>query len=391
MPNPDNGSQHTVSGIRSSQMGVKIFSTCPPLGSIPAAEYSKAVADAARWSEKYGCTGMLVYTDNSQVDPWLVSQMIIQSTLHLGPLVAVQPVYMHPYTVAKLVCSLSVLFGRRIHLNLVAGGFKNDLTALNDPTPHDERYERLIEYATIIKGLLVDEDAITFQGKFYRVDRLKMTPPLPHALFPGVLISGSSEAGLSAARLLGAVPILYAKSAKDSASTAVNTGGHFGIRIGVIARPSEEEAWKEAHQKFPEEKKGKMIHGLAMKVSDSVWHHELSRTIEENKTARSCYWLAPFENYKTFCPYLVGSYDQVGEELARYLGLGCRTYILDVPSCEQDLHHTRIAFDLACDKVPLAQYEPSTCPASVSCEGHLVSPPAHVSTGVAKRQSQASG
>src|SRR2546430_3281404 len=347
MPNPDNGSQHSGSGIRSSQMDVKIFSTCPPLGSIPTAEYSKAVADAARWSEKYGCTGMLVYTDNSQVDPWLVSQIIIQSTLRLGPLVAVQPVYMHPYTVAKMLCSLSVLYGRRIHLNLVAGGFKNHLTALNDPTPHDERYERLIEYATIIKGLLVDEDAITFQGKCYRVDKLKMTPPLPHALFPGVLISGSSEAGLFAARLLGAVPILYAKPAKDSASTAVNTGGHFGIRIGVIARPSEEEAWKEAHQKFPEEKKGKMIHGLAMKVSDSVWHHELSRTLEENKTARSCYWLAPFENLKTLFPFLGGRYQQVGEGLRRSLGLRYRQSNGHVTSSVQRLHPATNAFQLA--------------------------------------------
>src|SRR5882757_8414303 len=369
MPNPDNGSQHTVSGIRSSQMGVKIFSTCPPLGSIPAAEYSKAVADAARWSEKYGCTGMLVYTDNSQVDPWLVSQMIVQNTHHLGPLVAVQPVYMHPYTVAKMVCSLGVLYGRRMFLNLVAGGFKNDLVALNDPTPHDERYERLVEYATIIKGLLADHEAITFQGKFYQVNNLKMTPPLPEELSPGILISGSSEAGLTAARFLEAVPILYAKPAKDCASTAVKRGSRFGIRIGVMARPTEEEAWQEARGRFPEEKKGKMIHGLAMKVSDSVWHHELSNAIEENKTTPSSYWLAPFENYKTFCPYLVGNYEQVGEELARYLALGCRTFILDVPLREQDLRDARITFDLACDKMRIAEGDPPTLPvAPTSCE-----------------------
>jgi alkanesulfonate monooxygenase len=360
MPNPDNGRQRTEVGMRSSQTYVEIFSTCPPLGNTPAAEYSKAVAEAARWSEKWGCTGILVYTDNSQVDPWLVSQVIVQNTQHLAPLVAVQPVYMHPYTVAKMVCSLSVLYNRRTYLNLVAGGFKNDLAALNDPTPHDERYDRLIEYATIIKSLLADQDAISFQGNYYRVDKLKMTPPLPKALFPGDLISGSSEAGLSAARLLGSVPILYAKPAKDCASTAVNTGGHFGIRIGVMARPSEEEAWKEAHRRFPEEKKGKMIHELAMKVSDSVWHHELSSAIEESKTIRSSYWLAPFENYKTFCPYLVGGYEQVAEEIAGYLALGCRTFILDVPLCEEDLQHARIAFDLARDKSYFSEDDRST-------------------------------
>jgi alkanesulfonate monooxygenase len=376
MPNPDNGRQPKETEVCSRQTHVQIFSTCPPLGSIPAAKYSKAVADAARWSEKWGCTGTLVYTDNSQVDPWLVSQIIVQETQHLAPLVAVQPIYMHPYTVAKMVSSLSVLYGRRMYLNLVAGGFKNDLAALNDPTPHDERYERLIEYAMIVNGLLADQDAITFQGKFYRVDKLKMTPPLPKPLFPGVLMSGSSEAGLSAARLLGAVPILYAKPAKECVSMALDTGGHFGIRIGVMARPTEEEAWKEAHERFPEEKKGKMIHGLAMKVSDSVWHHELSSAIEENKTTPGSYWLAPFENYKTFCPYLVGGYEQVAEELARYLDLGCRTFILDVPMCEQDLQHARIAFDLALNKSHAAEGHRSTLSAAPlswdeDCSSHV--------------------
>ena len=37
--------------------------------------------------------------------------------------------------------------GQRLWLNMVAGGFKNDLAALNDDTPHDKRYQRLVEYA----------------------------------------------------------------------------------------------------------------------------------------------------------------------------------------------------------------------------------------------------
>ena len=167
---------------------------------------------------------------------------------------------------------------------------------------------------------------------------------------------------------------------------AVKRGSRFGIRIGMVVRPTEEEAWKEARGRFPEEKKGKMIHGLAMKVSDSVWHHELSSAIEENKTTHSSYWLAPFENYKTFCPYLVGSYEQVGEELARYLGLGCRTFILDVPLCEEDLRHARIAFDLACNKSHIAEGNPSrlsTAPASH--EEDFLSHPAHVGSESAQK------
>jgi alkanesulfonate monooxygenase len=123
--------------------GFQVFSTCP--SSIATANhYLERVARIARWSEQAGCTGMLIYTDNSLADPWLVAQIVIESTRSQCPLVAVQPVYMHPFAVAKMVPSLAFLYGRRIYLNMVAGGFKNELAALNDTTPHDGRYERLV-------------------------------------------------------------------------------------------------------------------------------------------------------------------------------------------------------------------------------------------------------
>jgi alkanesulfonate monooxygenase len=58
----------------------------------------------------------------------------------------------------------------------------------------------------------------------------------------------------------------------------------------------------------------------------------------------SPYWLVPFENYKTFCPYLVGSYECVAGELARYARAGYRTFILDVPPSQEELEHVGIAF-----------------------------------------------
>src|SRR5690242_17333070 len=93
--------------------GVEVFSTCPSSARESRESYIRRVIDVAQWSEQAGCTGILVYTDNSEVDPWLVAQIIIQNTERLCPLVAVQPIYMHPYTVAKTVSSLAHLYGRR--------------------------------------------------------------------------------------------------------------------------------------------------------------------------------------------------------------------------------------------------------------------------------------
>src|ERR1700686_3476792 len=118
-----------------SLTNLHVFATAPQSSAVERKSYLRNIIDVARWSEEAGCEGILIYTDNSLVDPWLVAQIIIQNTERLCPLVAVQPAYLHPYAVAKMVSSLGHLYSRRVYLNMVAGGFKNDLAALNDNTP----------------------------------------------------------------------------------------------------------------------------------------------------------------------------------------------------------------------------------------------------------------
>ncbi|HEV8380349.1 MAG TPA: LLM class flavin-dependent oxidoreductase [Gemmatimonadales bacterium] len=328
---------------------LEIFSTCPQAVDFDREAYAQRVVDVARWSERVGCKGILVYSDNRQLDPWLVSHIIIQHTKTLCPLVAVQPVYMHPYAIAKMMATFAHLYGRRIYLNMVAGGFKNDLTALNDPTPHDRRYDRLVEYTQVIRQLAEASAPVTFEGEFYKVQGLKLTPPLAPELFPGIFVSGSSEAGLRAAAAIGATAVKYPKA--PDAEAEPNEGVGAGVRVGIIARPESDDAWAVARARFPEERKGQLTHQLAMKVSDSVWHRQLSELAEATASQESPYWLVPFENYKTMCPYLVGNYECVGAELARYIGLGYRSFILDIPPSEEELEHTRAAFEHAVQRV----------------------------------------
>lgn len=325
---------------------ITVFCTSPQSSAVERSAYVQSIIDVARWTEEAGCEGILVYTDNSLVDPWLVTQIILQNTDRLCPLVAVQPAYMHPYAVAKMVSSFGHLYGRRLYLNMVAGGFKNDLAALNDTTPHDKRYARLVEYTTIIQELLKAPGPISYHGEFYVVDKLRMTPPLTPELAPGILVSGSSEAGLTAATALGAIAIKYPQPAEcepDCRENAVQ----YGVRVGIIAREDEAAAWQVAHERFPEDRKGQLTHQLAMKTSDSVWHRQLSQMSQETRESRNPYWLWPFENYKTFCPYLVGSYERVAAEINRYIERGYLTFILDIPPTREELEHVNIVFSKA--------------------------------------------
>jgi alkanesulfonate monooxygenase len=334
-------------------LGLRIFSTCPPSDVSTPDAYLRQVQLTARWSEAAGCEGILVYTDNARVDPWLTAQVILEATCTLCPLVAIQPVYMHPYSAAKMITTLAFLHGRRVYLNMVAGGFTNDLAALADRTPHDERYARLVEYTAIIQGLLQTAGPFSFSGRYYQVDKLRLTPPLPPELLPGVLVSGSSEAGMQAALRLGATPIEYPKPAAESGQAPAAGATARGLRIGLIARATEAEAWRDAHARFPPDRKGQLTHELAMKVSDSSWHQQLSKLGAKCATEqeRNPYWLVPFQNYKTFCPYLVGSYATVAQGIADYVNAGFRTFVLDVPTSPEELRDIGLVFGIVRDRV----------------------------------------
>ena len=240
-----------------------------------------------------------------------------------------------------MVSSLSAIHGRRICLNMVAGGFANDLKALADCTPHDRRYDRLTEYTTIIQRLLDGSSPVTFAGEFYQIEQLTLKPTLSKSLYPVITLSGSSNAGLAAAMALGAIAVKYPEPPEQISVHPHPKSLGCGFRTGIIVREREDEAWKIADERFPSDRMGQIAHGLAMKASDSEWHRTLSASSDSAAQKRGTYWLRPFENYKTFCPYLVGSYDEVADSLALYLAEGFTTIILDVPASEEDLAHIR--------------------------------------------------
>jgi alkanesulfonate monooxygenase len=205
---------------------------------------------------------------------------------------------------------------------------------------------RLVEYTSIVQKLLSGTEPVSFDGKYYRVTNLKLAPPLPQDLTPGVFVSGSSAAGQEAARTLGATAIEYPTNAEPSPATNVSSGGR-GIRIGIIARGEDSEAWAVAHRRYPEDRKGQLTRKLAAKVSDSSWHQQLAAQADNaTDEAQGPYWLVPFQNYKAMCPDLVGSYERIASELKSYVDRGFTTFILDEPSSEEEMNHVAVTFEL---------------------------------------------
>jgi alkanesulfonate monooxygenase len=193
-----------------------------------------------------------------------------------------------------------------------------------------------------MKFLFDGPGPLSFTGSYFTVKNLTIKPRIPAELVPEVFVSGTSAAGVAVARKIGATSISYPGTPSGE---SIIKDISAGIRIGIIAREESREAWQIAYERYPVDRKGQLAHAIARRVSDSAWYEQLSELGERPDDSGSPYWLVPLKNYKTFCPYLVGSYKEVRCEISKYIREGFQTFILDVPPDREELRHTAIVFD----------------------------------------------
>ncbi len=318
---------------------LRLLSSCPDSAGSQPDEYSRRVLDAARWAEQAGHSALLVHSNNHLSDPWVVAQMVMHETKHIAPIVTVQPLYSHPYAVAKKVATLAQQYGRAPHLNLASGAYRADLLSLGDTTPHDERYARLVEFGKVVQQLLRSEDPVVFDGNFYRLHKPAALAPLGRLQQPNFFVCATSEAGRDAARELGATTVHHVTT---TAATATQC-----IRLGVIARETEEAAWDAAHARFPVNHATRFAHRLDLAWSDSRSQAELQAAADGEENGSPHLWLTPFENRQAHCAYVVGSHADVAQQVRRWMDTGTHTFLLDDPGSESDLEHTRLVFERA--------------------------------------------
>jgi alkanesulfonate monooxygenase len=309
--------------------------------------YWHNIKNVIQWSDKYNCTGVLIFTGNDTfVDPWLVAHTVLIDSTNLSPLIAVNPIYMHPFTVAKMISSFAYMYGRKVFLNMVTGTALSYLDSLDDKLSHDERYERLKEYIVIIKSLVASEGLTTLHGNFYRVSNLQLLPKVPKSLFPEFLIAGQSEAARKVCQALKGIGMQMLPPDIDSISGDIE-----GIHFGIVTRDSEAQAWEAAHRLFPEDKEGQEILAHSMINTDSVWKKRMKAAISMENPSNRAYWLEPFRNFNADCPYFIGDYNQVTDLLVRLICKGVRVLILDIPAYEEEFYHIDLAFKKASERL----------------------------------------
>jgi alkanesulfonate monooxygenase len=327
--------------IQASNEPIEIFTILPRTND--PGLYADGVKTVTRLSQEFEFTGVLIFTGNDVfIDPWITAHQIVTQTSTLCPLVAVNPTYMHPFTAARMISSLANFYKRKVYLNLVTGTAVSHLEALGDTLSHDERYERLEEYAQIINLLLGASGLVNFPGKFYRLSDLVLLPKTPPALLPGLLVAGQSESAKRVCRAVGATGTQMLKPELEA-----GLGHERGIHFGVVTRENEMEAWTAAGVYFPEDDTGRDVFEFSMSNTDSRWKQQLRNVSRDAKDLPKNYFLNPFLRLQADCPFIVGGYEYVANLFVKLIQAGIRTFILDIPPNEEEFEHCAFALDLA--------------------------------------------
>ncbi len=214
----------------------------------------------ARAADVLGYEGGLIPTGRSCEDPWVAASTLLPVTKRLKFLVAVRPGLTTPTLAARMAATFDRLSGGRLLVNLVTGGDTAELEGDGLFLDHAARYEASAEYIRVWREVLAashENKAIDYEGKHIRVKGAKVLfPPLqkPH---PPVWFGGSSEAAheLAAEQVdsylsWGEPPAAVAEKIADVRRRAAARGRtvKFGIRLHVIVRETDAEAWADAER-----------------------------------------------------------------------------------------------------------------------------------------------
>jgi alkanesulfonate monooxygenase len=218
-------------------------------------EYFKQIAIAA---DSLGYEGVLLPTGRSCEDSWVVASSLIDATKQLKFLVALRPGLVQPSQSARMAATFDRMSGGRLLVNLVTGGDAGELEGDGLFLPHTERYKQSTEFLTIWRELLAkshDAEGLDFEGKHLSVRGGKVLYPPINKPYPPVFFGGSSEEAheLAAQQLdtyltWGEPPAAVASKVADIRERAAKYGRtlEFGIRLHVIVRETEDEAWRAA-------------------------------------------------------------------------------------------------------------------------------------------------
>lgn len=328
--------------------------------------YFKQIAIAA---DSLGYEGVLIPTGRSCEDSWIVAASLIDATRRLKFLVALRPGLVQPSQSARMAATLDRLSGGRLLVNLVTGGDANELAGDGQFLGHAERYEESAEFIRIWREILERShagEAFDYEGRHLKVQGAKLLYPPVSRPYPPVFFGGSSEPAheLAAEQVdtyltWGEPPEAVAQKVADVKRRAAKHGRalQFGIRLHVIVRETEDEAWRAAAELVSELDEATVAAAQAkFSQMDSVGQRRMAElhrgkfnkaNVREGLEISPNLWAGVGLVRGGAGTALVGNPQQVADRLKEYAALGLEYFVLSgYPHLDEAHRFAELVFPL---------------------------------------------
>ena len=329
-------------------------------------DYFKQVAIAA---DSLGYEGVLLPTGRSCEDSWVLAASLIDCTRQLKFLVALRPGLMQPSQTARMAATLDRISGGRLLVNLVTGGDPEELEGDGLFLPHADRYVLSREFLTIWQEVLRNSHEGTpydYEGEHLKVKGAKLLYPPISNPYPPVFFGGSSEEAheLAAEQLdtyltWGEPPAAVAAKVADIRQRAEKYQRTltFGIRLHMIVRETEEEAWRAAGELLAHlddstvaaaQKKFAQMDSVGQRRMAELNKGKFNRNdVRDGLEISPNLWAGVGLVRGGAGTALVGSPEQVAERIKEYSDLGLEYFILSgYPHLEEAHRFAELVFPL---------------------------------------------
>ena len=304
--------------------------------------YIDYIAEIAHAAEISGFQGGLIPSFPMTDEPWVISSLLARETSTFRFMIPFQPGFLNPVVAARMTASLQRATGGRALYNVITGGGGPAQLWWGDAAGHDDRYTRTTEFLDIVRGVWRG-GPFSYQGKFYQIEDAGLAHPLSSQDFPEIYFSGSSDAALASASkhadyyLTWLEPFdqLREKFAKVKEKTdQLGRKIKCAVRVDIVARATEEEAWAEVAKGFANTDKATLDAFLGVDGSDSVG---AARQRGNRPTTVNSYrdLIVEPNIWSGFnllrggqTQGIVGSYEQVAQRLDDLVQLGADAFIL---------------------------------------------------------------
>jgi probable F420-dependent oxidoreductase len=199
----------------------------------------RSFADSARELEALGFSTMFVpdhFDEGLGPIAAMATAAAATTTLHVGTLV-LDCDFRHPAVLARELASIDALSEGRLEVGLGAGWKRLDYVRSGIPMDSPKvRVDRMIEHATILKGLFAD-GTFSFAGDHYTINELDGTPAPHRPGGPPILIAGGAQRVL---RFAGAIADIVGVNASihsgevDTAAAQDSLATKFDEKVGWV-------------------------------------------------------------------------------------------------------------------------------------------------------------